>query len=295
MKGYIHSIETFGTVDGPGVRFVVFFQGCSLHCLYCHNPDTWCHNGGTQYEASELISKMLRNLPFYKTGGITASGGEPMLQLDFLCELFSLAKKEGISTCLDTSGIIFDKKNTALTEKIDELLSLCDLVMLDIKHIDENEHIKLTGHSNKNVLDFAKYLDKKHIKMRVRHVIVPDITFKEEYLLRLGEFIGKKFEITLSALDDLSGLGIAEWTKPRGGYFVSLNVLPGTAKRVWELMKSAGVTLTNVGATFPYGIDPKDENLRIAPTYPSNDELKTACAILTVATRLAALEKLMEK
>ena len=201
MKGYVHSIETFGTVDGPGVRFVVFFQGCSLHCLYCHNPDTWCGGGGTQYEASELISKMVRNLPFYKTGGITASGGEPMLQLDFLCELFSLAKKEGISTCLDTSGIIFDKRNTALTEKIDALLSLCDLVMLDIKHIDENEHIKLTGHSNKNVVDFAKYLDKKQIKMRVRHVIVPDITFKEEHLLRLGEFIG-----TLSNIEKIEVL-----------------------------------------------------------------------------------------
>lgn len=116
-----------------------------------------------------------------------------------------------------------------------------------------------------------------------------------DHMLRLGEFIGEKFEITLSALDSLSGLGIAEWTKPRGGYFVSLNVLPGTAKRVWSLMKEAGVTLTGVGATFPYGIDPKDENLRIAPTYPSNSDLKTACSILSVATRLAALEALLNK
>lgn len=188
MKGYVHSIETFGTVDGPGVRFVVFFQGCSLRCLYCHNPDTWC-GGGTPYEASELIEKMARNLPFYETGGITASGGEPMLQLDFLTELFSLAKKEGISTCLDTSGIVFDRENKTLTEKIDTLLSLCDLVMLDIKHIDEAEHIKLTGHSNKGVLDFARYLNEKRVKMRVRHVIVPELTFKDEYLLSLGEFL----------------------------------------------------------------------------------------------------------
>ena len=188
MKGYVHSIETFGTVDGPGVRFVVFFQGCSLRCLYCHNPDTWC-GGGTPYEASELIEKMARNLPFYETGGITASGGEPMLQLDFLTELFSLAKKEGISTCLDTSGIVFDRENKTLTKKIDTLLSLCDLVMLDIKHIDETEHIKLTGHSNKSVLDFARYLNEKCVKMRVRHVIVPELTFKDEYLLSLGEFL----------------------------------------------------------------------------------------------------------
>ena len=189
MSGKIHSIETFGTVDGPGVRFVVFFQGCSMRCLYCHNPDTWC-GGGTEYTADELIKKMIRNRPFYETGGITASGGEPMLQLDFLTELFSLAKKEGISTCLDTSGIVFDKENIALLEKIDKLLSLCDLVMLDIKHVDESEHIKLTGHSNKNVLDFAKYLSEKQIKMRVRHVIVPEITFKEEYLSSLGAFLG---------------------------------------------------------------------------------------------------------
>ncbi len=114
-----------------------------------------------------------------------------------------------------------------------------------------------------------------------------------KHMMRLAEFIGEKFEITLSALDTLDGLGIAEWTKPRGGYFVSLNVMPGTARRVFELMKSAGVTLTSVGATFPYGIDPKDENLRIAPTYPTNDELRTATAILTVAVRLAALEKLL--
>ena len=188
MRGYVHSIETFGTVDGPGVRFVVFFQGCPMRCLYCHNPDTWC-GGGTPYEASELIEKMARNLPFYETGGITASGGEPMLQLDFLTELFSLAKNKGISTCLDTSGIAFDRENKTLTQKIDALLPLCDLVMLDIKHIDENEHIKLTGHSNKSVLDFARYLNENHIKMRVRHVIVPELTFKDEYLLSLGEFL----------------------------------------------------------------------------------------------------------
>ncbi|MBQ8880404.1 MAG: aminotransferase class I/II-fold pyridoxal phosphate-dependent enzyme [Clostridia bacterium] len=114
-----------------------------------------------------------------------------------------------------------------------------------------------------------------------------------KHMMRLAEFIGEKFNITLSALDTLDGLGIAEWTKPRGGYFVSLNVMPGTARRVFELMKDAGVTLTSVGATFPYGVDPRDENLRIAPTYPTNDELRTATAILTVAVRLAAIEKLL--
>ena len=187
MKGFVHSFESFGTVDGPGVRFVVFLQGCPMRCLYCHNPDTW-EGEGTPYEASEVLEKMTRNLPFYKTGGITVSGGEPMLQLDFLIELFRLAKEQGIHTCLDTSGVVFDKDKPVLS-KIDKLLSLCDLVMLDIKHIDENEHKRLTGHSNESILDFARYLNKKGVPMRIRHVIVPDITFKEEYLLKLGEFL----------------------------------------------------------------------------------------------------------
>ena len=188
MKGYVHSFESFGTVDGPGVRFVVFLQGCPMRCLYCHNPDTW-QGGGTPYESYEVLKRMTRNLPFYKTGGLTVSGGEPLLQLDFLIELFTLAKNEGIHTCLDTSGVTFDKENCELLEKIDKLLSLCDLVMLDIKHIDCDEHVKLTGHSNENILDFARYIDKKGVALRVRHVIVPDITYKDEYLKKLGQFL----------------------------------------------------------------------------------------------------------
>ncbi len=188
MKGYIHSFESFGTVDGPGVRYVVFLQGCNMRCLYCHNPDTW-GRGGTPYEACDVLEKMVRNLPFYKTGGLTVSGGEPLLQLDFVIELFSLAKKAGINTCIDTSGAVFDKENKELISKIDKLLSLSDLVMLDIKHINNDEHIKLTGHTNENILDFARYIDKKGVPLRVRHVIVPKITFKNEYLRALGEFL----------------------------------------------------------------------------------------------------------
>ena len=188
MKGYVHSFESFGTVDGPGVRFVVFLQGCPMRCQYCHNPDSWGH-GGTPYEAHEVLEKMTRNIAFYYTGGITVSGGEPMLQLDFLIELFRLAKARKIHTCIDTSGIVFDKDNSELVGKIDTLLALCDLVMLDIKHIDECEHIKLTGHSNEKILDFAKHLNKKGVPMRVRHVIVPNITFNEEHLKKLGAFL----------------------------------------------------------------------------------------------------------
>ena len=182
--GKIHSIETFGTVDGPGVRFVVFFQGCPMRCAYCHNPDTWEMDGGTEVSAEELITRLNRNRAFYKTGGITATGGEPLLQIDFLIELFELAKKEGIHTCLDTSGILFP------LEQIDRLLAVTDLVMLDIKHIRDEEHRALTGHSNANVLAFARYLAKKNIPVRIRHVVVPGITFEEEELLELGRFLG---------------------------------------------------------------------------------------------------------
>ncbi|MBO5286728.1 MAG: pyruvate formate lyase-activating protein [Clostridia bacterium] len=186
MKGYVHSFESFGTVDGPGLRFVVFLQGCPMRCLYCHNPDTWEIGTGEAYEAGEIIKKMERNLPFYQHGGITASGGEPLLQIDFLTELFALAKSEGIHTCLDTSGVTFNPSNT---EKIDKLLEYCDLVMLDIKHIDNEEHLKLTGHSNDNILAFCEHLKRKNVKMRVRHVIVPGITYDPSFLRRLGEYL----------------------------------------------------------------------------------------------------------
>ena len=186
MKGRIHSIETFGTVDGPGVRFVVFFQGCVLRCKYCHNPDTWSFNLGTEYEASDILKRMLRNKEFYLTGGITATGGEPMCQIDFLIDLFSLAKKEGIHTCLDTSGAMFDK--TSLN-KIDRLLEVTDLVMLDIKQIDNEKHIALTGKPNANILDFARYISKKGKKLRIRYVLVPTLTDDECDLIALGNFL----------------------------------------------------------------------------------------------------------
>lgn len=190
MKGYIHSLESFGTVDGPGVRYVVFFQGCPMRCLYCHNPDSWAPCGGVQMEDSEILDKMLRNLPFYETGGITATGGEPLLQLDFLIELFSLAKKNGIHTALDTSGILFNKNQL---DKYDRLMSVCDLVLLDIKHMDEKEHIRLTGNSNKRVFEFMDYLKEKKKPVWVRHVIVPGITYLEKPLLSLGAYI-KNFD-----------------------------------------------------------------------------------------------------
>ena len=201
--GHIHSLETFGTVDGPGVRFVVFFQGCPMRCLYCHNPDTWDPNGGQQLSTAEIIERLQRNRTFYRTGGITATGGEPMLQMDFLTELFTLAKEQGIHTCLDTSGIMFpeadpdaDSKSAApqsihrpTMAQIERLMAVTDLILLDIKHISDSEHIALTGHSNRNILEFARYLDRIHKPVWIRHVVVPGITFDVAKLTGLGHFL----------------------------------------------------------------------------------------------------------
>lgn len=188
--GYIHSIETFGTVDGPGVRFVVFFQGCPMRCQYCHNPDTWNITEGKEKTVDEILAMFERNRSFYRTGGITATGGEPMVQMDFLLELFSKAKEKGIHTCLDTSGIMFiEDRNSDAFVKIESLMSVTDLVMLDIKHIEEEAHVKLTGHSNNKIIAFAKYLDEIQKPVWIRHVVVPEITYKEDALKKLGTFL----------------------------------------------------------------------------------------------------------
>ena len=190
MSGRIHSIESFGTVDGPGVRLVVFVQGCPMRCAYCHNPDTWAMIGGTQMEVSEIMERYERNKDFYHNGGITVTGGEPLMQVDFLIELFTECKKQGIHTCIDTSGIAYTEKNTAFREKLDILMPLTDLVMLDIKHIDPVKHKELTSQPNDGILAFAKYLDEKHVDVWIRHVVVPGLTEDDKYLYQLGYFIG---------------------------------------------------------------------------------------------------------
>lgn len=187
MTGYIHSKESFGTVDGPGIRYVLFMQGCPMRCLYCHNPDTWEVNSGTLITTDEILNEYRKNSSFYTNGGITVTGGEPLLQIDFVTELFQKAKVEGIHTCIDTSGITFNPQNT---EKFDELVKYTDLVMLDIKHIDPKKHNALTGHGNENILAFAKYLEEKKTPLWIRHIIVEGITDSPEDLVRLGEFIG---------------------------------------------------------------------------------------------------------
>ena len=184
--GNIHSLESCGTVDGPGIRFVVFMQGCPMRCQYCHNPDTWTTDLNQKMSVDEILEKYEGVKEFLRNGGLTITGGEPLMQIDFVTKLFKVAKEKQIHTALDTSGILFNRNNT---EKIDELLKYTDLVMLDIKHINEDEHKKLTGYSNKNILDFAKYLSEKNVPMWVRHVVVPNITYNEKYLIQLGEFL----------------------------------------------------------------------------------------------------------
>ena len=190
MDGFIHSVESFGTVDGPGLRFVVFCQGCPMRCKYCHNPDTWELGKGMRMSAQELIEQYERNKAFYTRGGITVTGGEPLLQMDFLLELFTLAKEKGIHTCIDTSGAVYREGESAYNRKLDALMKLTDLVMLDIKHIDDPAHRELTGMSNGGMLAFAKYLESRGVDLWIRHVLVPGITDDEGALMRLGAFIG---------------------------------------------------------------------------------------------------------
>jgi len=201
MKGRIHSTESFGTVDGPGIRYVVFLQGCPMRCLYCHNPDTWRMDGGYELEASQIIADYAKNSSFYQKGGLTVTGGEPLLQIDFLLELFALAKERQIHTCIDTSGITYHPDNTEYLQKLDRLMDLTDLVMLDIKQADPEKHLALTGHGNQRILEFARYLESKKIPLWVRHVVVKGYTDSPEDLKQLGHLIGQLSN--LHALDVL--------------------------------------------------------------------------------------------
>ena len=184
MKGRIHSFESLGAVDGPGIRFVIFMQGCSLRCKYCQNRDTWDIHGGTEYECDEIFEKILRYKSYIAhDGGVTISGGEPLLQASFLIELFNKLKKEGIHTCIDTSG------NVVLNDEIKRLIDLTDLFLLDLKCINDDVCKELTGVSNKKELEFARYLSDNNKKMWIRQVLIPAITDDEKDLKDLSKFI----------------------------------------------------------------------------------------------------------
>lgn len=187
MIGRVHSIETLGTVDGPGMRFVLFMQGCPMRCAYCHNPDTWQETGGDLMTVEDVWRLFERNRSYYHSGGITVTGGEALLQINFITELFRFFKEKGIHTCLDTSGVTFTPDDPKLFQ---ELLAVTDLVILDIKEMDDEKHRQLTGHSNKNILAFAKFVNDNHVPLWIRNVIVPTVTDSPKDLVALGYFLG---------------------------------------------------------------------------------------------------------
>ena len=236
IKGNIHSIETCGTVDGPGIRFVIFMQGCPLRCQYCHNPDTWQTDTNKLITVDEIMQKYDGVKEFVQSGGITVTGGEPLLQIDFVTELFKVAKNHGIHTALDTSGITFNPENT---ENINKLLKYTDLILLDIKHIDDEEHKKLTGASNKNILAFAQYLSEKQIPVWIRHVVVKDITLNEKYLKELGKFLATLNNI--KALDILPYHNMAIPKYESLGINYPLKNTPPTSKE--EAIKARNIIL----------------------------------------------------
>lgn len=211
LIGRIHSTENFGTVDGPGIRFVIFMQGCKMRCKFCHNPDTWNLADGKEVTAQELIDQALRFRAYWgEDGGITVTGGEPLLQIDFLIELFTLAKKEGINTTLDTCGQPFTD-DAKFLEKFDKLLEITDLILLDIKHIDSKEHKKLTMHANENILRMAKYLSDKKQPVWIRHVLIPTITDDDEYLEKLAQFLGSLNNIRHLEVLPYHTMGVFKW------------------------------------------------------------------------------------
>lgn len=207
IKGYIHSFESFGTVDGPGIRYIAFMQGCPLKCKYCHNRDTWEINTGNQYEVDEVLERVLRCKTYIDSskGGFTASGGEPLLQSEFLTELFKKLRQNNIHTALDTAGSL------PIDEKIAELLKYTDLVILDIKHIDEQKCIELTGTSNQNELEFARYCSQNGIKMWIRQVLVPEYTDNEEELIKTAEFINTLETVEKVEILPYHDLGKTKW------------------------------------------------------------------------------------
>ena len=212
MIGNIHSIETLGTVDGPGIRYIIFTQGCLLRCQFCHNADTWEIGTGKQMTVSEIIDHLKTYLPFIEAsgGGITVSGGEPLLQIPFLITLFKECKKLGIHTTIDSSGGCYST-NAHFQEQFEELLEYTDLILIDLKHIDKEKHKKLTGLTNEHILTFARHLSDKNVPVWVRHVLVPGTTDAPADLEQLGKFIGTLKNVKKVEVLPYHKLGVYKW------------------------------------------------------------------------------------
>lgn len=227
----VHSIETFGSVDGPGIRFIIFLKGCRMRCKFCHNPDTWDIKGGQERTADELVTQALKYKPYWnKGGGVTVSGGEPLLQIDFLIEFFKKVKAKGIHTTLDTAGNPFTRKEPFFS-KFKELMKVTDLILLDIKEIDDTKHKELTGWSNSNILDMAKYLSEINKPVWIRHVLVPGGSDNDEELIRLDKFIKTLNNVDRVEVLPYHDLGIYKWEK-LGIAYPLMDVKPPTKERV---------------------------------------------------------------
>ncbi|AUA28170.1 TPA: pyruvate formate lyase-activating protein [Clostridioides difficile] len=242
IKGKIHSIETFGTVDGPGIRYILFFQGCPLRCKYCHNRDTWDIKSGKEYTVDEIITDALKYTSFMKFsgGGITASGGESTLQPEFLSELFKKAKENDIHTCLDTSGFVD-------IETIDPVLDNIDLVLLDLKHMVEEKSIDLTGVGMDKALKLARHLESRNIPVWIRHVLVPGITDDIDNLEKLGQFVATLKNVERFELLPYHSMGIHKWESL--GIDYELKDVPDATKedvqKASEIISKFGVKVYN--------------------------------------------------
>lgn len=211
ITGRVHALESFGLVDGPGVRFVVFLQGCTMRCKYCHNPDTWDKCGGEVKTAEELFNNVYKYRNYWgDKGGVTVSGGEPLLQMEFVTELFKLAKEKNIHTVIDTSGQPFCRDEEWL-EKFEELMKVTDLVMLDLKEMDSEKHRELTGFGNENILDMARWLSDNGKDMWLRHVLVPELTDDEAGLIEMDKFISSLNNVKRVEILPYHTLGLAKW------------------------------------------------------------------------------------
>ena len=240
ITGRINSTESFGAVDGPGVRFIVFLQGCAMRCRYCHNPETWNCQGGTERPADDVLQQALRYKPYWKDGGgITVSGGEALLQIDFVLELFRLAKERGIHTALDTAGQPFTTGGS-FAEKFQQLCAVTDLFILDIKAMDEAAHRSLTGHGNRNILAMATYLSQLGKPMWIRHVLVPGLTDDEKDLRCLADFLKTLKTVERTEILPYHTLDVPAWEQLGIPYTLS-SVQPPTAAQIAKAETILGI------------------------------------------------------
>ena len=241
-KAKIHSCETMGALDGPGIRYVLFLKGCPLRCAFCHNPDTWATSSGEEKSAREVADDVIKYREFFKSsgGGFTASGGEPLLHSEFLVELLQILKSENISSAIDTCGSV------DITENIEKIVDLADLFLLDIKHLDSDLHKNLTGKSNEKILKFLEYLASKKKEIHIRIVLLNGISAEENYIVNLAKVL-KKYS-TISRIDLLSyhTLGVKKWEALNLPYKLDDSALVSTdkAERIKKIFESEGFFTT---------------------------------------------------